>query len=58
MQLLRASQSEIRHGKVLHSITENFGIGADSLDESEFDLDDEQEEQDDIEDQMRPLSGL
>ena len=37
--------------KVLHSITENFGIGADSLDESEFDLDDEQEEQDDIEDQ-------
>ena len=37
--------------KVIHSITENFGIGADSLDESEFDLEDEEEQQDDIEDQ-------
>ena len=37
--------------KVVHAITENFGIGADSLDESDFDLDEEQEEQDDIEDQ-------
>ena len=37
--------------RVIHSITENFGIGADSLDESDFDLDEEQEEQDDIEDQ-------
>ena len=42
---------EIRDGKVIHSITENFGIGADSLDESEFDLEDEEEQQDDIEDQ-------
>jgi general secretion pathway protein E len=37
--------------KVIHSITENFGIGADSLEESEFDLDEEQDQQDDIEDQ-------
>ena len=37
--------------KVLHSITENFGIGADSLDDSDFEIDDEQEQQDDIEDQ-------
>jgi general secretion pathway protein E len=37
--------------KVLHSITENFGIGADSLDDSDFEMDDEQEQQDDIEDQ-------
>ena len=37
--------------KVIHSITENFGIGADSLDDSDFEMDDEQEQQDDIEDQ-------
>ena len=37
--------------KVLHSITENFGIGADSLDDSDFEMDDEQDQQDDIEDQ-------
>ena len=37
--------------KVLHSITENFGIGADSLDDSDFEIDDEQDQQDDIEDQ-------
>ena len=37
--------------KIVGAITENFGIGADSLDESEFDLDDEDEQQDDIEDQ-------
>jgi len=37
--------------KVIHAITENFGIGADSLDESDFEMDDEQEQQDDIEDQ-------
>ena len=37
--------------KVTHSITENFGIGADSLDETEFEQEDEKEQQDDIEDQ-------
>jgi len=37
--------------KVLHSITENFGIGADSLDDSDFEMDDEEDQQDDIEDQ-------
>ena len=34
-----------------HAITENFGIGADSLDESDLDLDGEEEKQDDLEDQ-------
>ena len=37
--------------RVTHSITENFGIGADSLDETDFDEEDEKEQQDDIEDQ-------
>ena len=37
--------------KVVHAITENFGIGADSLDDSELDLDEEEDQKDDIEDQ-------
>jgi general secretion pathway protein E len=37
--------------KVVHAITENFGIGADSLDDSEFDLEEEEDQKDDIEDQ-------
>ena len=36
---------------VIHAITENFGIGADSLDDSEFDLEEDEEQKDDIEDQ-------
>ena len=36
---------------VVHAITENFGIGADSLDDSEFDLEEEEDQKDDIEDQ-------
>ena len=30
--------------KVVHAITENFGIGADSLDDSEFDLEEEEDQ--------------
>jgi len=37
--------------KVVRSITENFGIGADSLEESGLDEEEEQESQDDLEDQ-------
>jgi len=37
--------------KVVHAMTENFGIGADSLDDSDFDLEEEEEQKDDIEDQ-------
>ena len=37
--------------KVVRAITENFGIGADSLEESELEEDTEQEAQDDLEDQ-------
>ena len=37
--------------KVNHAITENFGIGADSLDESDLDLDGDEDKQDDLEDQ-------
>jgi general secretion pathway protein E len=37
--------------KIVRAITENFGIGADSLDDSELDLDEEEEQKDDIEDQ-------
>ncbi|MBU62871.1 MAG: secretion system protein E [Opitutae bacterium] len=36
---------------VVRAITENFGIGADSLEESDIDLDDENEAADDLEDQ-------
>jgi general secretion pathway protein E len=37
--------------EVVRAITENFGIGADSLDESDIDHEAEQEAQDDLEDQ-------
>ena len=37
--------------KVVRAITENFGIGADSLEESDLEEDAEQEAQDDLEDQ-------
>ena len=37
--------------KISHAITENFGIGADSLDDSDLDLDGEDDAQDDLEDQ-------
>ena len=37
--------------KVTGAITENFGIGSDSLDESDLDADSEEEAQDDLEDQ-------
>ena len=37
--------------KIVRAITENFGIGADSLDDSDLDLDSEEEGQDDLEDQ-------
>lgn len=37
--------------KVLRAITENFGIGADSLDESDLEEEAEQDTQDDLEDQ-------
>jgi general secretion pathway protein E len=37
--------------KIVHAITENFGIGAESLDDSEFDLEEDEEQKDDIEDQ-------
>ena len=37
--------------KVTRAITENFGIGADSLNDSDIDLDGEDEQQDDLEDQ-------
>jgi general secretion pathway protein E len=37
--------------KVLRAITENFGIGADSLDESDLEEEAEQDHQDDLEDQ-------
>ena len=36
---------------VVHAITENFGIGAESLDDSDFDLEEDEEQKDDIEDQ-------
>jgi general secretion pathway protein E len=36
---------------VVRAITENFGIGADSLEESDLDLDEEEEGADDLEDQ-------
>jgi general secretion pathway protein E len=37
--------------KVISAITENFGIGADSLDDSDLDVEGEEEPQDDLEDQ-------
>jgi general secretion pathway protein E len=37
--------------KISHAITENFGIGADSLDDSDIDLDGDEDPQDDLEDQ-------
>ncbi|MEC8420696.1 MAG: GspE/PulE family protein [Verrucomicrobiota bacterium] len=37
--------------KIVRAITENFGIGADSLDDSDMDFDDEEDGQDDLEDQ-------
>mgnify|MGYP003324576041 CR=1 FL=1 len=37
--------------KIVRAITENFGIGADSLDDSDLDLDEEEDQKDDIEDQ-------
>jgi general secretion pathway protein E len=37
--------------KISRAITENFGIGAESLDESDLDLEGEEEAQDDLEDQ-------
>ena len=37
--------------KISRAITENFGIGADSLDDSDLDLDGEEDAQDDLEDQ-------
>ena len=37
--------------EVIRAITENFGIGADSLDDSDLDLDNEEDQQDDLEDQ-------
>lgn len=37
--------------KVISAITENFGIGADSLDDSDLEIDGEEEQQDDLEDQ-------
>jgi general secretion pathway protein E len=37
--------------KISHAITENFGIGADSLDDSDIDLDGDEDIQDDLEDQ-------
>ena len=36
---------------ISRAITENFGVGADSLDDEEFDEDSEEEENDDLEDQ-------
>ena len=36
---------------ITRAITENFGIGADSLDDSDLDMDVEEEGQDDLEDQ-------
>ncbi|HAD21948.1 MAG TPA: secretion system protein E [Opitutae bacterium] len=37
--------------KIIRAITENFGIGADSLDDSDLDFEDDDEGQDDLEDQ-------
>ena len=37
--------------KIVRAITENFGIGADSLDDSDMDFEDEEDGQDDLEDQ-------
>ena len=37
--------------KISHAITENFGIGADSLDDSDIDLDGDEDIHDDLEDQ-------
>ena len=37
--------------KISRAITENFGIGADSLDDSDLDQDGEEDTQDDLEDQ-------
>ena len=37
--------------KVTQAITENFGIGSDSLDDSDLDMDSEDDSQDDLEDQ-------
>jgi type II secretory ATPase GspE/PulE/Tfp pilus assembly ATPase PilB-like protein len=37
--------------KISRAITENFGIGADSLDDSDLDVDGEEDAQDDLEDQ-------
>lgn len=37
--------------KINHAITENFGIGADSLDDSDLEDNDEEDKQDDLEDQ-------
>ena len=36
---------------VISAITENFGIGSDSLDDSDLDMDNEEDSQDDLEDQ-------
>ena len=44
-------------GKVVRAITENFGIGADSLEDSDLELD-EEEQQDDIEDQNAAIIHL
>lgn len=37
--------------KIIRAITENFGIGADSLDDSDLDFEDDDDGQDDLEDQ-------
>jgi general secretion pathway protein E len=37
--------------KIIRAITENFGIGADSLDDSDLDYEDDDDGQDDLEDQ-------
>ena len=49
-------RSQNRYGvwfprKIIRAITENFGIGADSLDDSDLDFEDDDDGQDDLEDQ-------
>ena len=44
--------------KISRAITEHFGIGADSLDDSEMDFDGDEEVQDDLKIKMQPSSAL
>ena len=43
--------------KINHAITENFGIGADSLDDSDLE-DNDEDKQDDFKDQNAAIIGL